>query len=159
GGGGAGGRKGGSPWGGGGGGAGGAARRAAACRGPAGAGARPWRNDRVRVGDEDLRAGRDGAPRRLLRDREGRVRVRRRRLGLGQVDDRAPAPEGARADPRPNRRRRPRPDPAAPLQGSAAPPQRRLRLPGLQAAADPYGGRERRVRTEGAGRELDGDPP
>ena len=54
---------------------------------------------------------------------------------------------------RPDPRRRPRPDPAQALEGAAAAPQRRLRLPGLQAAAEPHGGRERRLRAQGAGRE------
>ena len=38
---------------------------------------------------------------------------------------------------RTNHRRRPRPDAAQAQQGAAAAPQRRLRLPGLQAAAEP----------------------
>ena len=54
---------------------------------------------------------------------------------------------------RQDRRRRPRPRPAQALEGAAAAPQRRLRLPGLQAAAEPHRGRERRLRAEGAGRE------
>ena len=63
----------------------------------------------VRERDEDLRAGRRRAPRRLLRDRQGRVRLHRRRLRLGQVDGHPPVAEGARADAGPDRRRRPRP--------------------------------------------------
>ena len=77
----------------------------------------------------------DGAPRRLLRDRQGRVRLRRRRVGLGQVDDDPAAAQGDRADARADHRRRPRPRPAQALEGADAAPQRRLRLPGLQAAA------------------------
>jgi cell division transport system ATP-binding protein len=43
-------------------------------------------------------------------------------------------------------------------QGADAAPQHRLRLPGLQAAAEPHRGRERRLRAEGAGREQRVDP-
>ena len=78
--------------------------------------------------------------------------------GLGEVDDRPPAPQGARADRRPHHRRRTRPRPAAPLAGAAPAPQHRLRLPGLQAAAQPHCGRERRLRAQGAGREPQLDP-
>ena len=45
--------------------------------------------------------------------------------------------------------------PAEALEGAAAAAQRRLRLPGLQAAAEPHRGRERRLRAQGAGREPD----
>ena len=54
--------------------------------------------------------------------------------GSGQVDDHPPAPEGARADVGAHPRRRPRPRPAQALEGADAAPERRLRLPGLQAA-------------------------
>ena len=91
-------------------------------------------DDRLRGRDEGLRAGRRRALRSHVRDREGRVRLHRRRLGLGQVDARPPAAEGARADAGQDRRRRPRPDAAQARQGPDAAPQRRLRLPGLQAA-------------------------
>ena len=43
-------------------------------------------------------------------------------------------------------------------QGAAAAPQRGLRVPGLQAAAQPHDLRERRLRAQGAGREPLGDP-
>ena len=42
--------------------------------------------------------------------------------------------------------------------GAAPAPQRRLRLPGLQAAAQPHRRRERRVRAQGAGREPQRHP-
>src|SRR5205085_3203842 len=95
---------------------------------------------------------------RLARDREGGVRLRRRRVRLRQVDDDPPAPEGDRADRRPHHRRRPRPRPAQAVEGAAPAPQRRLRVPGLQAAPEPDRLRERRLRAQGAGREPSGDP-
>src|SRR5436309_3074311 len=54
--------------------------------------------------------------------------------------------------------RRPRPVAAQDIEGADAPPQHRLRLPGLQAAAEPDRRRERRLRAEGAGREQRSDP-
>ncbi len=39
------------------------------------------------------------------------------------------------------------------LEGADAAAQHRLRLPGLQAAPEPHGRRERRLRAQGAGRE------
>ena len=53
----------------------------------------------------------------------------------------------------PDPRRRPRPHAPQALEGAAPAPQRRLRLPGLQAAPEPDRGRERRLRAQGAGRE------
>ena len=49
-------------------------------------------------------------------------------------------------------------DAAQALEGADAAPQHRLRLPGLQAAAEPHRGRERRLRAQGAGREPQLDP-
>ena len=72
--------------------------------------------------------------------------------GSGKSTLDPPAAEGDRADARPDPRRRPRPRAAEALEGAAAAPQRRLRLPGLQAAAEPDRRRERRLRAEGAGR-------
>ena len=95
-------------------------------------------DDRLRGGDEGLRARRRRAARRHVPHRQGRVRVHRRRVRLGQVDARAPAAEGARRDARQDRRRRPRPRAAQALEGADAAPEHRLRLPGLQAAAEPH---------------------
>ena len=111
-------------------------------------------DDRAAGRPQGLRAERDRPRRRLLRDREGRVRLRRRRLGLGQVDDHPPAPEGARADLGADPRRRPRPRPPQALEGADAAPERRLRLPGLQAPSESQRGRERRLRAPRPGRAV-----
>ena len=112
-------------------------------------------DDRVRGGDEGLRARTSTAlARRLLRDRQGRVRLRRRRL-RARASRRLIRLLLKELEPtaRPDHRRRPRPRPAQALEGAAAPAQRRLRLPGLQAAPEPHRVRERRLRAQGAGRE------
>ena len=98
---------------------------------------------------EALPERRHRARRRDLRHPPGRVRLPRRRVRLGQVDDDAAADQGDRADRRHDPRRRPRPgeDPAP--QRPVLPPQPRRGLPGLQAAAEPHGVRERRLRAAG----------
>ena len=83
------------------------------------------------------------------RHREGRVRLPRRPVGLRQVHRAAP---GAARDPLhlgPRPRRRQGPQPARRLEGAAAAPPDRHRVPGLPAAAQQDRHRERRVRAPG----------
>ncbi len=123
-----------------------------------GAAARRRARDRVPRRLEGLR-GRRGRPRpRDLRDRAGRVRVSGRPHRLGEVDRHAPADpragglagHGARG-----RTRRAR-DPAA--AGALLPAQHRGRVAGLQAAPEPHGARQRRLRTPGHRRQSPRDP-
>ena len=96
--------------------------------------------------------------RRVVRDPARRVRVPRRRQRLRQVDDDAAADQGDRGDRGRDHGRRPRPlDDLAPPR-PVLPPQPRRRLPGLQAAAEPDGLRERRLRAAGDGRLAPRDP-
>ena len=82
-----------------------------------------------------------------------RVRLHRRRFRVGQVDDHPPAHRGTRADSRAHHRRRARPRAAEAFEVPMLPPQRRVRLPGLQAPPQPHCLREHRVRAQRAGRE------
>ena len=113
---------------------------------------------RPALGHQALLEGRHRRRGRHLRRPAGGVRVHRRRVGLGQVDARAAADQGVRADLRLDHRGRPRPrlDPA--LEDPLLPPQRRRDLPGLQAAAEPHGPRQRRLRPPGHGRQAPRDP-
>src|SRR3954468_4085599 len=107
---------------------------------------------------EALHGDRSRARRRQLRHLPGRVRVPRRPVGLRQVDDDEAADQGGRPDGGGDPRRRPRPreDPARPR--PVLPPQPRRGLPGLQAAAEPDGLRERRLRAPGHRRRPARDP-
>ena len=124
------------------------------------------RDDAARERHEDLPGQRDGPEGRLAADRQGRMGVPGRRVRIRQVHDDQAAAEGDRRDPRQRHRRRPLAVEAAPLARAAAAPQHRLRLPGLQAAAEPHRVRQRRLRARGAGpaarrdrAEGAGDPP
>ena len=120
--------------------------------------ARHRRGGVLQRGGEALQRDRRRARPRVLRHLPGRVRLPRRPLRLRQVDrDEAPD-QGARADRGRDPRRRPRPaeDPAPAR--AVLPPQPRRDLPGLQAAAEPHGLRERRVRAAGHGRRPARDP-
>ena len=66
--------------------------------------------------------------------------------GSGKSTRHPPPAQGARADRRPDHRRRPRPRAPQALEGAAAAPQPRLRLPGLQAPPEPHRRREHRLR-------------
>ena len=79
-------------------------------------------------------------------------------IRLRQVDDDAAADQGDRADRGRDPRRRPRPgaDPAQPR--PVLPAQPRRGLPGLQAAAEPHGLRQRRLRAAGHRRHAPRDP-
>ena len=88
----------------------------------------------------------------LAHDRQGRVGLPRRPVRLGQVDVHQAAAARAAGDRGLRPRRRPLAREAAPLEGAAAAAQHRLRVPGLQAAAEPQRVPERRLRARGAGR-------
>ena len=108
-------------------------------------------DDRAGARDEGLRRARGGPARRLAADRQGRVGVPGRPVRLGQVDVHPPADQGARPDRGLDPDRRPLARHAQALARRAAAPQHRLRLPGLQAAAQPQRVPERGLRARGAG--------
>ena len=94
---------------------------------------------------------RGGPARRLAAHRQGRVGLPGRPVRLGQVDVHPPADQGARPDRGLDPDRRPLARHAQALARRAAAPQHRLRLPGLQAAAQPQRVPERGLRARGAG--------
>ena len=110
------------------------------------------RRRRLPLGLEEVPERRHGARGRHVRDPPGRVRLPRRLDRLGQVDDHAAADQGDRAELRLDRGRRPRPLRDHAQEDPVLPPQPRRRLPGLQAAAQPDGLRQRRLRAPGDGR-------
>ena len=110
---------------------------------------RARRGHRLPLGHQEVPERRHRARRRHLRRPPRRVRVPRRLHRLGQVDDHAPADQGDRADLRLDRRRRPRPLRDHARQDPVLPAQPRRGLPGLQAAAQPDGARQRRLRAPG----------
>src|SRR3954468_376757 len=130
------------------------ARPAAAFAGRDAAHARGWLpdsgdGDRPALGHQALSERRPGSRRGVLRRLPGGVRLPRRRVGLRQVDGDPAADQGDRGDVRldPRRRARAVGDPAQ--QGPVLPAQRRRRVPGLQAAAEPQRPRQRGLRAAG----------
>ncbi len=99
-----------------------------------------------------------GLEQRDLRRPARRVRLPRRPDRLGQVDAHAAADQGARAGRGHDPRRRARPQRADAQAAPVLPPQPRRRLPGLQAAAQPHGARQRRLRAAGHRELAQGDP-
>ena len=91
-------------------------------------------------------------------DRPRGVRVPRRQHRIGQVDRDAAADQGTRADRGPDHRRRTRSLGDHPQAGPVLPPQHRRRVPGLQAAPEPHGVRQRRLRAPGDRRRPARDP-
>ena len=131
-------------------------------RGGRGAPAGPrGRGARCRVPQRD-----EGLRRRLGRRRPGfdanrtrRVRLPRRAHRLRQVDLHPPAAEGARAEQGRDRDRRPHAWRDPPRARAVSAPQHRGRVPGLQAAAEPHGLRQRRLLAAGDRRGTPADPP
>ena len=78
--------------------------------------------------------------------------------GSGKSTRHAPAHQGARADLRDDPRRRARPGRDHAQEGPVLPAQPRRRLPGLQAAAQPHGARQRRLRAAGHRQLAQGGP-
>ena len=78
--------------------------------------------------------------------------------GSGKSTRHAPAHQGARADLGDDPRRRPRPGRDHAQEGAVLPAQPRGRLPGLQAAAQPHGARQRRLRAAGHRQLAQGGP-
>src|SRR4051794_35722978 len=120
--------------------------------------ARGGRDRGPALGDQALLEGRHRRGGRDLRGPAGRVPLRRRRLGVGQVDPDAAADQGVRAHLRVDHGGRARPRHGPALEDPVLPAQRRGDLPGLQAAAEPHGPRQRRLRAPGHGREAARDP-